>query len=188
MKPRDFDVTFTGAGEREFQAQGRFLLIRESSSDVFVRGDNGAELRRKQGSEIDFGESVQRIMIRSAIAQTVRLTTSPVPQREQQQTVSVNTTTTIDPSNNIAGVAKKTCLAAGSVQLVKANANRVRLIVKVPSDEPDGVWLGGASSSADSGDFIEPGERLILGTTAELWAYGNGVSDVVIAISEEEIL
>lgn len=188
MNLSDHTLVFSGAGQRQINAQGRYIRIREADGPVFLSIDGAGEIKRHKGEQVNTGFENVRVYIRSEIAQTVELTASPLPQDDNRNSVSVNTTTTVDPSNNINGVAAKTCLAAGSVQLVAGNVNRVRLIIKIPSDQSDGVWLSGAASAANNGDFLEPGERLILGTTAELWAYGNSVSDVVVSVAEEEIL
>jgi len=188
MNLSDHTLNFGGAGQQQIHARGRFVRIREADGDVFLSIDGAGEIKRRKGEQVNTGFDNVRIYVRSAIAQVVELTASPHPQDDNRTAVNVNTTTTVDPSNNINGVAAATCPLGGSVQLVGANADRVRLIVKVPSDQTDGVWLSGAGSSANNGDFLEPGERLILGTTAELWAYGNGGANVLVAVSEEEIL
>lgn len=188
MNLSDHTLVFGGAGQRQIMASGRFVRIREADGDVFLSIDGAAEIKRRRGEQINTGFDNVRVYVRSDIAQTVELTASPYSQDDNRTAVSLSTTTTVDPSNNINGVSAKTCLAAGSVQLIAGNAARVRLIVKIPSDQLDGVWLSGAASAANSGDFLEPGERLVLGTTAELWAYGNGTSDVIVSVLEEEIL
>jgi hypothetical protein len=188
MNLTDYKLTFGGAGQQQIHARGRFIRIREATGDVYLSVNGAGEIKRTKGEQIDLGFDAQIVNVRSAVAQVVELTASPNKQDDNRNAVSVTTTTTVDPSNNINGVAAATCPSAGSVKLVSANGDRVRLIVKVPSDQPDGVWLAGAGSSANNGDFLEPGERLILGTTAELWAYGNGNGDVLVSVAEEEIL
>lgn len=188
MNLSDYTLNFGGAGSQHIHARGRFIRIREADGDVFLSIDGAGEIKRKKGEQVNTGFDNTRVSVRSSIAQVIEITASPHPQDDNRAAVDVNTTTTVDPSNNINGVAAATCPMAGSVQLVAANSDRVRLILKVPSDQDDGVWLAGAGSSASNGDFLEPGERVILGTTAEIWAYGNGVADVLVSVAEEEIL
>ena len=187
MNLADYTLTFPGAGQQQIHARGRFIRIREADDYVFLSINGAGEIRRAKGEQVDIGLDVQFVQVRSEVAQTVELTASPNKQDDNRTAVNLSTTTTVDPSSNINGVAAATCPSAGSVQLVAGNSDRLRLIVKVPADQPDGVWLSGAGSAANYGDFLEPGERIVLGTIAELWAYGNGVADVVVSVMEEEI-
>jgi hypothetical protein len=187
MQLGDHNLVFAGAGQQTIMARGKYVRIREADSDVYLQFDGSAEIERQKGEQINVGSDNRRIIVRSAIAQTIKLTTSTFSQDDNRNSVSVNTTTTVDPSNNFEGVAVKNCLAAGSVQLVAGNANRVRLLIKIPTSESGGVWLAGAGESAGNGYFLEEGESVTLGTTAEIWAYGAGV-DVILSVLEEEII
>lgn len=184
----DHTLTFGGAGTQEFQAVGQFIRIRAATGTLYISADGRPEIEREAGEQINLGAPNRRIRVRSLIGQTVKITSSEVSQDDNRAAVSVTTTTTVDPSNNLAGVAAKTCTAAGSVSLAPANANRVRLIIKVSASELDGVWIGGSASAAGTGYFLEPGESMVLGTSAEAWAYGNGTDDVVVSVLQEEIL
>lgn len=184
----DHNLTFAGAGVQEFQAVGQYIRIRAATGTVFISIDGSPEIEREAGEQINFGTPNRRVRVRSLIGQTVKITSSDVSQDDNRAAVSVTTTTMVDPSNNLAGIAEKTCLAAGSVNLAPANANRVRLILKVSASETDGVWLGGSASAANTGYFLEPGESIVLGTSAECWAYGNGTDDVNVSVLQEEIL
>lgn len=187
MNISDYELVFTGAGQQTIMTNGRFLHIRSADGPVFLSLDGAGEIEREENDHVDAGVENRRVLVRSAIAQTIKITTSTFRQDSKRQSVNVNTTTTIDPSNNFSGVPVKTCLAAGSVQLVAGNANRVRLLVKIATTESGGVWLAGSGSSAGNGYYLEEGESVVLGTTAELWAYGAGV-DVDVSVLEEEII
>lgn len=184
----DHNLTFAGAGVQEFQAIGQFIRIRAATGTLYISADGQPEIEREAGEQINFGASNRRVRVRSLVGQTVKITSSDVSQDDNRAAVSVTTTTTIDPSNNLAGLPAQTCIAAGSVRLAPANANRIRLILKIAADEQDGVWIGGSASSAGNGHFMEPGESVAMGTRAECWAYGNGTEDVTVSVLQEEIL
>lgn len=162
--PRDYTEVFTGLAERPIQARGRYIRIMEATGDVYISVAGSSRLKRVVGQEIDHGSEFSRFILRSTIAQTVRVVVSDTSQRDDQQTVNVNATATVAPGNT---------LDAGGDVLIPANSaanviagDGTRLVVGVHNISDQELRIGGAGVTAASGLPLKPGEEKYIATTA----------------------
>lgn len=183
-RPIQKTLTFTGAGEREIQVTGRFILINEASGAVYLSVAGGSEIKLKQGSNVNLGEELRTIRIRSAIAQTVLLTASD-DRQEEIGDINATVSATIEASDTINTPLD---VAAGSTAslLIAGNANRKEVEIGVKDSAANGVRVGGSGVTSGRGSYIAPGTSKFFANTAALYAVRDGASDVDVYIFEQE--
>lgn len=185
-RPIEYSLTFSGAGERELQVNGRYLYINDATGDVFVSLDNGSELQRGKKSNVANGEPFTRLRVRSAIAQTVRLTVSEERQDEGRDDVAVTTTASITPGNTFQGSADVALVAVTATEIIAADATRLGVLIKNPSSNTASVRIGGAASvGAAQGIELEPGESIPIATTDAVYGYSVPGESVSVSVVRE---
>lgn len=184
--PTDHELVFTGAGSRQVSSAGKYVRILEATGDVYIKIDAiSTELKRGKKSEIAT-PGFKKIMVRSAIAQTVRLVISDQPQDEGRDDVAVTTTASITPGNTFEGVADVPLTAATASKISNSDATQLGVIIKNPSSNTASVRIGGAASvGAAQGIEIEPGESIPIATTAEVWGYSAPGESVSVSVVRE---
>jgi hypothetical protein len=181
-KPRDFEVTFAGAGSKPVHAKGRFIRIFDTPvDDVYFTLDGGQELKRGAGQQIADSDPTgfTRLDVRSAVAQTVRFTVSDVPQDDSRSNVSVAVTATVAGATALDALPLIAIAAGSSQELAAGNPDRVELRVALASDSPSHVWLGVSGSGDEEGGLLEPGVVDYIATTAAVFAYNPHPTDTV---------
>lgn len=191
MKPQDYEIVFSGAGSRELKVTGRYVRILEAPVDVvYIKLDGrGKELKRSAGAEIADGDAkgFQKVVVRSAVAQTVRLAVASVPQQDNSQNVNVSASATIQPGTVLNASALVEVPALSSVQLIAGNPDRTELRVALASTEAGHVWLGPSGVGDEEGGLLEPGMVDYLATTAAVHAYNPHPTDSVwVSVLESE--
>lgn len=188
-KPRDYSMTFSGPGEREIHARGRYVRILETpSADVFFSLDGGSELKRGAGQQIADSDpdGFSRVRVRSTVAQTVLFTVSDTPQDDARSNVALSVSANVAGSTAVVPLATVTVPAGGKVKLADANPDRVELRIAIRSDQPGEVYLGDSTMTAGEGGVLEPGMVDYMATTAEVWAYNQGVAAVDVTVLDME--
>lgn len=181
-KPRDFSITFAGAGTREFQARGRFLrVLATPTAAVFISLDGGQELERGAGQEIADADPAgfTRISVRSTVAQTIRFVVSEVSQADSRTEVAVTATATVLGGSVLDAPSMVEVTAGDTVEIVAGNPDRVELRVALGSSEPGPVWLGPAGVGDEEGGLLEPGVVDYIATTAAVFAHNPHATDSV---------
>lgn len=169
--PRDYALTFTGAGTLPIRTTGRHIRILESPvSNVWVEVDGSRELKRTAGQGINVGASgFRRLLVRSAVAQTVLVSISDERQDDDQQSVAVTTSATIAPGNTLDAGGDVPVPALTSQTVIGADATRLAVLVHNISDQE--LRIGGAGVGAASGVPLAPGEEKGIATTAIVACY-----------------
>ena len=184
--PRDYTLTFTGAGLQEIKARGKFLRVMAApSAALFISLNGGSELERLAGQSINVaeGEQFTVIRVRSTVAQTIRFNVSDVHQDDDQESVSVTVSATVDPGNTIDNGADVSCGATAATQVLAADLTRLVAQVTNLIGNTDAVRVGGVSVGAASGQPCEPGETIFLATTAAVYVYNPKASAQTVAAS-----
>ena len=184
--PTDHELVFTGAGSRQVSTAGKYIRILEATGYVYIKVDaKSTEFKRSKKSEIatpGFG----RIVVRSEIAQTVRLVISDLPQDEGRDDVAVTTTASITPGNTFEGVADVPLAAAAATLIIAADATRLGVIIKNPSSNTASVRVGGlASVGVAQGTELDPGESIPVATTAAVYGYSVPGETVSVSVVRE---
>lgn len=188
-RPIEYTLTFSGAGEQEIQARGRYLLINDAGGDVWVSINHGSELLRGKKSNIAAGEEITNFRIRSAIAQTVRVTLSEVMQGEGRDDVSVTASATIAPANQITSTTDKSIPATTADTILAGNVNRLAVTIKSLSSNTDTIRIGDSGGvGANSGHPLEPGESITLACTDLISGYNTGAAAQSVSILEMETI
>lgn len=170
--PRDYALTFAGAGIQEIKARGRFIRILEApSSNVWVEVDGGSELKRVAGQDVDFGGDFNRFRIRSAVAQTVLLTVSDTRQADDQESVSVSVSATVTPGNTLNNDAEVSVPAVSTATVKAAAATTLAVNVYNPVGNTREVRVGTTGVGATTGRTLEPGDDITLATEAAVAVY-----------------
>lgn len=189
MSVRDYVLTFAGASEQELQSAGKFLRVLEAPTDAVYltmhgQGGSASELKRTAGQEVHLPDGFKKVIVRSAVAQTVRIAISETAQNDTSQQVTVSGTFSETPSTAVAKQPVVTVPAAGSALLVAGNANRDCVRLAIASSEPGGVYIGETGIAAGEGGLLEPGQGDYVPTTAALYAFNPGASDVDVSVLE----
>jgi hypothetical protein len=69
-----------------------------------------------------------------------------------------------------------TCIAGQATLIAPADVNRKELRVNVDSEQPKGVFIGGAGIGANQGGYIDIGTTDYIPTKGALYAYVSGVN------------
>lgn len=171
-KPRDFSLTFGGAGSQEINAAGRYLYVLSTpEAPVYIALDGGSELLRGAGQAIFDAEGFQRFSVRSTVAQTVLVSVSRDEQADSRSNVALEVTASVEPGNDIDNGGDVTCGADASTQVLAADPTRLAAVITNPVDNTDAVRVGGAGVDDESGLPLEPGESVTLATTAAIFIY-----------------
>lgn len=180
----DHDFVLSGGGTQEFQSAGRYIRVRESTSPVYLTIDGSREIVRNKGEQIDVGKNSYRVRIRSAVAQSVSLTSSDTPQDDNRNAVSLTVSATVAGGNDNQHLGRVLIPAGLSAKIADSNANRKTLRVNLASDEPSFITLGKSGVSGGSGGLLEQGMVDYLETQGELWGYNPSASNVFIYVME----
>lgn len=173
-EPRDFSLTFGGAGQREVKATGRHLRVLDTpSAEVFISIDAGSELQRGAGQAINVPDGFSRFMVRSTVAQTVRVTVSDVPQDDARSNVALNVSASVAPGDDLDNGGDVSVPATSSAQVIAASATRLAVIITNPEGNAAPVRVGKSGVGAASGIPLEPGDSVTLATTAAVHVYNT---------------
>lgn len=185
-QPTDHEFTFGGPGVWRIPDSGRYVRIIEATGDVYLKLDDvSTELKRGVKSQVS-SEGFSQVVVRSAIAQTVRICISDQPQDEGRDDVAVTTAASITPGNTFAGAADVALTAATATEIIGADATRLGVIIKNPSSNTASVRIGGAASvGAATGIELEPGESMPVATTAAVWGYSVPGETVSVSVVRE---
>lgn len=176
-KPRDYSVTFGGAGERSFLVKGRYLRVLEAATaDPFFSLDDGQEVQRGAGQDINDPDGFYRVTVRSTVAQLVRFTVAQFPQDDARSNVALSVSATVTPGASVSASAVVSVPAVSSAAVLAANANRLSAIIANPATNTDPIRVGGAGVAAASGIELQPGDSITLATTAAIYAYNGKAS------------
>jgi hypothetical protein len=185
--PIDYSHTFTGPGEIEIQARGKYVRVLDApSGSVGVKLDSDSEVLRDPGQEVPRLEGFQRVRLSSQVAQTVRVSVSDVPQADGRQNVGLTVSATVAGATAITPLAVVTVPAGNKAKIADANADRIELRIGIASDQPGAVYIGDSTVVAGTGGILEPGMVDYPATTAEVWAYNPGASDVDVTVVDLE--
>lgn len=176
--PRDFEITFAAAGEREIKARGRLIRVLEApESHVFITVQGGAELKRRDGQGVSTGaDFFERFTVRSEVAQTVRVVVADDPQDDDRNAVSVTASATIEPANTLGAGGDVSIPAASAADLIAADTTRLGVLIVNPVTNTAAVRVGGSGVGATSGVLLEPGESVTLSTSDLVRGYNTHAS------------
>lgn len=185
-QPTDHVFTFAGAGSVRIPDSGKFVRVIEATDDVYIKLDDvSTELKRGVKSQVS-SEGFENVVIRSLVAQTVRICISDQPQDEGRDDVAVNTTASITPGNTFAGAADVALAAAAATLIIASDADRLGVLIKNPSSNAASVRIGGlASVGAAQGIELEPGESIPIATTDAIYGYSVPGESVSVSVVRE---
>ena len=183
-QPTDHVLTYSGAGSVRIPDSGRFVRIIEATDAVYIKLDDiSTELKRAVKSQIS-SEGFESVIVRSEVAQTIRLCISDEPQDEGRDAVSVSVTASVTPGNTFAGISDVALVAVTATEILPADAERLTALIKNPSSNAASVRIGTTGSTGAAQGFeLEPGESIIIATTAAIVGYsvpGESVSVSVV--------
>lgn len=180
----DHDFVFVGGEFQEFQAVGRYIRIRESTSPVYLTIDGSREIVRNKGEQIDVGRNSYRVRIRSVVAQNVSVTSSSDKQDDNRNSVALSVSATVAAGNDNQHLVKATIPATSSALIAAANSTRKSLRVSLLSDAAGYVTLGKSGVGANSGGTLEPGMVDYIDTEGALYAYNPNAVAVDVWVME----
>lgn len=170
--PRDFSLTFGGAGQQEIKASGRFLRVLATPvADVFLSIDGGSELQRGAGQQVHVPDGFRRFTVRSAVAQTVRVSSSETGQDDARSNVALSVSASVTPGADVGNGGDVAVPATSAAQVLAANLNRLAAIITNPTANTVAVRVGKAGVGAASGIPLDPGDSVTLATTSAISVY-----------------
>lgn len=183
---KDNVAVFGGAGTKQFDGRGQYVLITAATDDVYVAFDDQAFIKWRKKSNINAGYIFSRVTIKSLVAQTVEFVVSEEKQEEGRDDVAVTTTASITPGNTFEGVADVALVAITATQIIAADSTRLGVIIKNPSTNTASVRIGASGSvGAAQGIELEPGESIPIATTAAVWGYSVPGQSVSVSVVRE---
>ncbi len=183
--PRDYALTFSGAGTQEVGAVGRFLRVLSApSSGAFFSINGGTELFRQQGQSINLDSEFDRVRVRSTVAQTVRFTVSDIPQDDNSQELVATVTATIAAGDTLTSTADQSVVAASASQVIAGRADRLTVTIKNLASNAAPIRVGDASVTATRGHELAPGESVTLSTTSAVFVYNTHAAAQSVSILE----
>lgn len=185
--PRDFSLTFAGAGERLIRAAGRHVRVQScDTTGVYIRVENGSELFRNAGDGINVSGGFTYISIRVTVACTVYLILSDDRQDQDSQTVTVNVNATVAASSTMANPGDVSIAATTSAQVAAASASQLAVTIQAAVANTATLRVGAAGVGAASGLELAPGDVVTFATKAAVHAYNPaGVAQSVCVVSQD---
>jgi len=173
---------------QDLKIKGRHLRLVEATGDLYVALDQSPWLKLKQGQGLTIdGQGVTDVRIKSPTAQNVLIVAGDGLFHDNNQSVSVNTTATVDPANTYTPHADVSVPAGGTAALVAANSNRRAVTITNPISNAGTFRIGiPLSVAANQGDILEPGDSITLATTAALSAFNTGSAAESLIVNEVE--
>ena len=170
-QPLDYELVFTAAGSIPLPVSGHYITILAATSDVFITVDNITELQRGKKDVINTS-GFNRLNIRSAVAQTVRLCISDTPQQLGRDDVAVSVSATIGPAATWDALADASNTVAGVKQIATADATVLSYVFTNPSSNTGTIRvLGDNTVSASKGAIVEPGQSIVRAYPGDVYAY-----------------
>jgi hypothetical protein len=186
-KPREHLFTFAGAGEREFQVQGKYLRIMSAPvGDVFVKLDSSSEIQLGAGQQLPDDDGFKRVNIRTLVAQTVRFITSDSRIDDDRANVALSVSATVEGGTAVQAPPVVEVAAGTTVKIADSNADRIELRVALKSDSASHVWLGPAGVDDEEGGLLEPGTIDYIALVGELYAHNPGATSVFVSVLDIE--
>lgn len=185
-QPRDYSLTFAGAGEREFQAAGRYLrILATPAAPVFVALDSGSELERSAGQSVPVPEGFSRVRVRSTVAQTVVVSVSEVDQDDKRSSVALSVSATVTPGDVVDNGGDVSVPATGAATAVAGDPDTLAVTVTSldTNDQSAPLRVGTTGVGAASGTPIWPGDSITLATTATVRVYNPHGTTQTVAVS-----
>jgi hypothetical protein len=185
MGLRDFPLTFAGGDSQQIRLDGNFFHILEADDDLFISIDDTPFVKRLVGSWQEGG--FNKLVIKSSVAQTVRITAGYGRYGDNTDNVAVTVNTAFDPGATIANPVQVTVPAAASAQVLAGNANRLHAIIQSSNVNNPAIIarLGGAAVAANSGLELTAGTGIPpIRTTAALYVYNPGPDNIIICAIE----
>jgi hypothetical protein len=184
--PREYVLTFAGAGSQPIQVKGKHLRVTEAPVDaVFVTLEDGSEIKRAAGQGIndagDFGRG--RLSIRSTVAQTVRIIVAEEEQPDNSANISVSVNATVAAGATIE-TASDVSIPATSAAIVLAGDPDTKAVTVTSLDTNTDVIRVGETGGvgATRGHPLYPGDSVTLATTATVRAYNTGAGAQSVAV------
>ncbi len=184
-KPREYVLTFSGAGSQPVQAMGKHLRITEApSAAVFVTLDDGTEIKRAAGQGLNLSEGFGngRIAIRSTVAQAVRFVVADEEQPDNAANVSVSVAATVSPGNTVETVADVSIPATSAGIVFAGDPDTRAVIVTSLETNADVIRVGEGAVGATRGHPLYPGDSVTLAANAEVRAYNTSASAQSVAV------
>lgn len=186
--PREYILTFSGAGVQPVQAVGRHLRITEApSAPVFVALSDGSEIKRAAGQGVNIAEGfgMGRISIRSTVAQTVRVLVAGEEQPDNAANVSVSVTASIGAAQIIDNGGDVSIAGTSADNVVSGDPDTLAVTVtSLETNDPSApLRVGTAGVGATSGHPLWPGDSHTMTTTATVRVYNpHGVAQNVAVV------
>lgn len=184
-QPRDYSLTFAGAGEREFQAAGRYLrILATPAAPVFVALDSGSELERSAGQSVPVPEGFSRVRVRSAVAQTVVVSVSEVDQDDKRSNVALSVAADIEAASVIDNGGDVSIPGTSAANVVAGDPDTLTVTVtSLETNDPSApLRVGTAGVGATSGHPLWPGDSITLATNATVRVYNPHSSAQDVAV------
>ena len=178
FRAKVFSKTFTGGDTVKFPSGKYFRLITTSSAvNMTFYGSSGEVLavieNLQAGLAIDAADfgvvGFGSVDITSASAQTVVAVISNMPVQYDRLTGSIAVTTT--PPATLDSLADDSVATVATELIAAADTDRHELIISNLAANTATFRIGDSGAGAANGVPLAPGETLILGTSAAVYAY-----------------
>jgi len=188
------EVTLPPLGRIKRSISGRYVIVRQADGEIEISspGSKIEPVIMENGDYHDLGSDLRgpfEVVNMTTSNNTVVIDVNARPVvRGNSQNLSLNTTTTVENSNNNIALPEVSVGAGLKVQIAAANGNRKELRVSIKSDQVGGVYLGGNTAADGVGGYLEEGVTDYIETEGALYAYNPNTSAVVVNMMDLERL
>lgn len=172
---RDYKVYLDGVAPVRVIAQGEHFHILKATSEVTLDFDGRFKYERVQGQGGDVPKGYSEVWISSQAPQNIVIALGYGRVRDNTASINApNISATIENANINNHLPVVTCIAGQATLLASADVNRKELRVNVDSEQPNGIFIGGAGIAANQGGFIDVGVTDYIPTKGALYAFAVG--------------
>ncbi|MBL1277449.1 MAG: hypothetical protein COB30_015315 [Ectothiorhodospiraceae bacterium] len=171
---RSYSLTLLANASQKIDVPGDFFRIKSASasSAVLVQVGTGPFTSLDEGEAIKFERNeFSQLTIKSAVAQTVVLIIGYGVMFDDSPVVSVVGTVSMEPANTLDNGGDVSLLAAAETAIRAADASVLSVVVKADIANTVAVRIGTTGVAAATGYPLEPGETLVISTTAAISGY-----------------
>lgn len=196
-----FNQTLASQEQRDVTERGNFIWCDAGTRVRITVNGNTWTIGKNEGVSVDPFEAFQvqnvsgesdLIQLRAgygrliaggdgqlvSIINAVEIDDSTPPHVVVDDMPPVSVSATVNQSNQVTPLADVTLTAAAATQIAAANSSRKEIMIKNPVANTAAVRIGDATAAANVGFELEPGESLVVTTTAAVYAYSAAAQDM----------
>lgn len=180
----DYTFSLDGVNAQRLNAPGDFIHVQSVSVTglpVNIQADDGRAIQRFQGQ----GNRLlyNSLLISASAPCTVTIQAGYGYATDSRASFDGTITAPITPAAKNVPLADVSVPATNQELLEGATANRLELVVGVPSTQVNGVRIGDNTVAAGKGTLVEPGQIVTFASSDAVYAFNEGAGSVAVNLT-----